>query len=606
MTNKVESRNLILAKLKVSSDNTRKTNVLVGHEQMVASIEAKGQLTPIIVHVSTTKGMFEITDGQRRFLACQALQEQGKLPKNFTMRCEIGDADNAQAVSLATNVVRVAMHPADEFRAFNAVAIDGSSVSEIATQFATTEKKVEQRLRLANAAPEIFQAYRDGIISLDILQVYCVTPDQERQLSVFKALGENARSGVIRSRLTEENASTRDQRVRFITLEAYVEKGGEVESDLFSDHQYLTNIELLDQLATQKADEMKQSFLDEGWATAEFFWARSDFDENTIHEVAPSKTDLCAEDEQELERLNAECEPYSETNDLSDEEWDLVDSLRDKIEILEAKRFVYTLEQKAGLGVVLIIDGRGDVDVNLGLAEGKSSAVKAPSGPKTDYSQKHIDRLAGHRTLVMRCFLEQNPDAAEVLLLAELAECHFKRCSTRLFSGLRTESVKLGITREELHDIAALSVMEEVEAGWAKSFDKPEADYIGIVTSLSDTGRKSLLAFLMASRLDVTTHYEAPTQKRIEQAATLIGGDYANLWQPTADGHFRHISKDQIGKTVEEACGPEKANSLNGMSKKDMVVAAERTTLNSGWLPKTMRVVNGQDPDEIPALQAAE
>jgi len=69
---------------------------------------------------------------------------------------------------------------------------------------------------------------------------------------------------------------------------------------------------------------------------------------------------------------------------------------------------------------------------------------------------------------------------------------------------------------------------------------------------------------------------------------------------------FPTISKGQIGKTVEEACGPEKANSLKGMSKKDMCVAAERITHKSGWLPKTMRVVNGQDTDNTPALQAAE
>ena len=90
---------------------------------------------------------------------------------------------------------------------------------------------------------------------------------------------------------------------------------------------------------------------------------------------------------------------------MSEEEWDLVDSLRDKIETLEEKRLVYTLEQKAGLGV----------------AEGKAPSVKTLSGPKADYSQKHIDRLGAHRTVVMRCYLEQNPDAAEVLFLAELA-----------------------------------------------------------------------------------------------------------------------------------------------------------------------------------------
>ena len=49
---KIETRNITLAKLKVSEANTRKTNIMVGHEQMLASIAAKGQLTPILVYPS--------------------------------------------------------------------------------------------------------------------------------------------------------------------------------------------------------------------------------------------------------------------------------------------------------------------------------------------------------------------------------------------------------------------------------------------------------------------------------------------------------------------------------------------------------------------------
>ena len=70
-------------------------------------------------------------------------------------RCEPAE------LSLAENVVRVAMHPADQVVAFlQAGAGRASPVSSIAARFGLSERLVEQRLRLGNAAPELLDAYR--------------------------------------------------------------------------------------------------------------------------------------------------------------------------------------------------------------------------------------------------------------------------------------------------------------------------------------------------------------------------------------------------------------------------------------------------------------
>ena len=56
-------------------------------------------------------------------------------------------------ISLAENVVRIAMHPADQVVAFTKLAEAGQSVSAIASRFGMSERLVEQRLHLRNPTP---------------------------------------------------------------------------------------------------------------------------------------------------------------------------------------------------------------------------------------------------------------------------------------------------------------------------------------------------------------------------------------------------------------------------------------------------------------------
>ena len=76
------------------------------------------------------------------------------------------------------------MHPADQVVAFTKLADAGQSVSAIAARFGASERIVEQRLRLGNAAPELLDAYRADEIDLEVLKAFAVTTDRERQMAV--------------------------------------------------------------------------------------------------------------------------------------------------------------------------------------------------------------------------------------------------------------------------------------------------------------------------------------------------------------------------------------------------------------------------------------
>jgi ParB family chromosome partitioning protein len=73
-------------------------------------------------------------------------------------------------ISLAENVVRVPMHPADQFEAFRTVIENGSSIADVAARFGVSEDIVEKRLKLGRFSPAILKAYRAEEIGLEQAQ----------------------------------------------------------------------------------------------------------------------------------------------------------------------------------------------------------------------------------------------------------------------------------------------------------------------------------------------------------------------------------------------------------------------------------------------------
>lgn len=151
-----------LSKLEISPLNVRKTASKSADAELMASIIAHGLINPLTV--IERGGKFQVVAGGRRLKALEALQKDGKLPKDHKVDCQLAANDDAAEVSLAENVVRQAMLPADEFEAFNALATakPPMSTTEIAERFSRTEKLVLQRLKLARVAPQLLKEYRAG------------------------------------------------------------------------------------------------------------------------------------------------------------------------------------------------------------------------------------------------------------------------------------------------------------------------------------------------------------------------------------------------------------------------------------------------------------
>ena len=159
-------RNIPLSQLELSPDNVRKTPAdALAFAELKASIAAHGLLENLIVRASghgpdsrsspgqAPAGRYAVIAGGRRLAAMQALTAEGTLDADHPVPYRlIGGIIAADEVSLAENTVRAAMHPADQVEAFRRLADSGSTSATIAARFGVSERTVEKRLRLGNAA----------------------------------------------------------------------------------------------------------------------------------------------------------------------------------------------------------------------------------------------------------------------------------------------------------------------------------------------------------------------------------------------------------------------------------------------------------------------
>ena len=232
-------RSVALDRLFIAPENVRKTPPdAVAEAEMKASIETHGLLENLVARSDGPDGDYAVVAGGRRLAALKALAADGVLDASHPVPCLIVDRNAASAeLSLAENVIRIAMHPADQVIAFTKLAESGVTVAAIAARFGMSERLVEQRLRLGNAAPELLDAYRTDNIGLETLKAFAVTTDHRRQMAVWAQLanqGYRPAAWQVKRLLTEERIPANSAMARFVGVDAYEGAGGPVLRDLFA------------------------------------------------------------------------------------------------------------------------------------------------------------------------------------------------------------------------------------------------------------------------------------------------------------------------------------------------------------------------------------
>ena len=198
------SRDIPLNKLVLSQANVRRIKAGVSVEELAEVIAHRGLLQslsvrPVRDEQGQETGTFEVPAGGRRFQALQLLVKQKRLAKTTPVPCLVKTDGIAEEDSLAENTMREALHPLDQFRAFQALRNEhGLGDEEIAARFFVTPAVVRQRLKLVAVSPKLLALYAENAMSLEQLMGFTVTNDHARQEQVWESLarGYGTRGGV--------------------------------------------------------------------------------------------------------------------------------------------------------------------------------------------------------------------------------------------------------------------------------------------------------------------------------------------------------------------------------------------------------------------------
>jgi len=282
--------NIPLSQLVPSPRNVSKTGG-ASIESLAASIHAHGLLQNLTVSPGPN-GTYAVEAGSRRLRALQHLVKAGQLLDTYPVPCQVRDTIGVAEISLAENVMRHAMHPADEFDAFAQLAAEGQTVGEISARFGQSELFVKQRLKLANVASEILDDYRAGNATLEQMMAMALTDDKALQARIWKGARSDWQRDPdrLRKAITEKEFSTDSRLGKFIGLAAYEKAGGTVRRDMFAEdgEAFMQDAELVARLCTEKLERSVAKLLKDGWLWAE---GREKFDytdERAFGTVYPS------------------------------------------------------------------------------------------------------------------------------------------------------------------------------------------------------------------------------------------------------------------------------------------------------------------------------
>ena len=576
--------------------------------ELKASLAAHGLIASLVVRpVESVRPRYAVVAGGRRLAALKALAAEGAIPVNHPVPCRVDTGDTpAGELSLAENVVRVAMHPADQAEAFGRLAAGGASVAAIAARFGVSERTVAQRLRLGNAAPALLDAYRAGALDLDTLQAFAVTADPARQMAVYEEL----RTGrvrpspwQVRRMLTEGRVPGAAALARFVGVEAYTAAGGALDRDLFAGDEgeglWFEDPKLLSDLAMQRlrvaADALAshwkwaEAVLDVDWsATARF---------GRVHPAPAMPTDA---ERAELDRLEARLDALAQQDACTAEDSMEERSVTERIDAIETAveaRALYSPEVRALAGCIVSIGDDGAMAVIRGLVrpEDVPAAPAAPvngagrdgaGGPSGEAAQTDAagpdtrisapartpppadpeaearkaagvgiglaDDLRAIRTAHVKAHLACRFEAAFDLLLFHLARSVF---------GTGYGDGALDIAARPTPDAPAARANDpafakvNIGAGHLEVdrigqplewLDQPAGEAFAELRAMSPLGKEYLFASCVARTLKGQLAFEPGARPEVEATVARLDMDFARLYRPDAAFLFGRLRKDRL------------------------------------------------------------
>ena len=643
-------RSIPLDRLEPSPANVRKTPPgKRAFAELKASIAAHGLIKNLVARSigpaedpGTSPGQapgerFAVIAGARRLAALNELASKGTIASDFPVPCRVienGVSDTE--ISLAENVVRVAMHPADQVQAFGALALAGATVADIAARFGVSERIVEQRLRLGHAAPELLDAYRENAIDLATLKAFAVTTDTARQMAVWEQVkdqGYRPTDWQIRRMLTEDRIPAGAALARYVGIDAYEAAGGPVLRDLFADEYengvWLEDPALLMKLALDRlkvaADELATRWK---WAEARLDVEWSDLARfGRVHPTPAQPTD---DEKAEIERLHTR---HDELVNMDEDAWtdelieeaDAIEPRLEQIQNAIKARAVFKPEDIAIAGCIVTVGGNGELQLVQGLVKpedmpadtdtatsgaaahdggGQDDGQQAASGiqspsisapampparpdPEAEARKEAgvgiglADDLRAIRTALVKAHLAEDFGAAFDLMLFQMGRAVFT-------PGYHDHALDIAV--RETPDRPPLRVNDDAFGDWSPGeamladrsslpFDwleiEDRQESFAALRALPPDDKKRLFAACVARTVNGQLAFEADARPELEATLARLDIEFAAHVRPTAEMFWSRIRKDRMLSLAREVLGVEWAHAHRKDKKATLAGAME-------------------------------
>ena len=650
------SRDIPFNKLMLSQSNVRRVKAGISIEELAEDIARRTLLQglsvrPVVDADGNETGMFEVPAGGRRFRALELLVKQKRLAKTAPVPCIVRDGGIAEEDSLAENVQRVALHPLDQFRAFQALREKGLGDEAIAARFFVAPTVVKQRLRLAAVSPRLLDIYAEDGMTLDHLMAFTVTADHARQEQVWDALSRSygKEPYQIRRQLTEGAVRASDRRALFIGVDVYETAGGVVMRDLFNhdDGGWLQDPALLDRLVAEKLHLEAERLHAEGWkwlaVATDFLYGHTAGLRRLVGEPAGQTEGETSSFEAltaEYDRLEEE---HAGTDDLPEAVAERLGEIEAAMAAFENRPLCYDPAEIARAGTFISIDGDGELRIERGFVRpedealvepvpieaddgqepvgtdipaqrpvitiGNAHTAPEPQTPEEDntirpLSDRLMTELTAHRTLALRNALGEQPEVAFLAALHALCLQLFYNDGLNSCLDLDVKSATFNIQAPGLNDTAAARTLTDRHQLWLASMPKHPEDLWAMLSRQDETSSRALFGHCIG--LSINALHEAHNRRPQTMAHADVLAEAVNLdmatagWKPTVDTYLGRVPKARILEAVRQAKGEKFAGLIDHLKKPDMAQEAERLLDGTGWLPEPLRPTGSRTKADEP------
>lgn len=624
-TEQMQTLEIPLSKLLAWNDNVRVTGLEEGIGELADSIASVGLLQGLVVK-KEPRGKYAVIAGRRRLIALSQLVADGKVKATMPVPCRLAPKDaDLPEISLTENVVRVPMHPADEFEAFQRLITGGKSVADVAARFGVTEAVVLRRIALARVSPTLLSKYRNGELNLELLQAFTLTDDHSAQEAVWNQLQPwDRKPQIVRQMLAAEDIPASDKRVRFVGLQNYESAAGMVRRDLFAEDEagtYITDPAKLNRLVSEKLQGLAETTKAEGWKWVEI---QPEMDHQVIsryRRVHAPELPLSAEAlaeidalEQKREYLTDQLEEEDEADESAVQEvYEQIDEIDHRIQAIRRnRRAAYSDEVKACSGVVVSVGQNGEAVFVYGLLrKDDEKAIARPSSmtaedmrpaesevetePKSPaYSAALIEALTQHKTAAIAAELTKQPRVALAALVHAFVLSEFGLDLYLYRSGTCVQVSTRQAYLEGANDSPAFTLLENQKREWLRKLASAKDEILSWCLQQDQQILLELLAYCVARTVNgVRSKSEAESEgNRCQQADALASAlhfDMTKWFTPTASNFFSRVSKSQIAEALTESGKPPSTETVK-LKKAELATFAENEIKGTGWLPEPVRI----------------